>query len=37
MSPDDKMRRSDKWRQRFQNLKKTELEEIEEHRRNTRS
>ena len=37
MSPEDKMRRSDKWRQRFQAIKKTELEEIEEHRRNTRT
>jgi hypothetical protein len=37
MSPEDKMRRSDKWRKRFQVIKTTELEEIEEHRRNTRS
>ncbi|KAF1915165.1 hypothetical protein BDU57DRAFT_548873 [Ampelomyces quisqualis] len=37
MSPEDKMRRSDKWRQRFQALKKTELEEIETHRRSTRN
>jgi hypothetical protein len=37
MSPEDKMRRSEKWRQRFQVMKRTELEEIEEHRRNTRS
>jgi hypothetical protein len=37
MSPEDRMRRSDKWRQRFQALKRTELEEIEEHRRNTRN
>jgi hypothetical protein len=37
MSPEDKMRRSEKWRQRFQAIKRTELEEIEEHHRNTRS
>jgi hypothetical protein len=37
MSPEDKMRRSEKWRQRFQVIKRTELEEIEEHRRNTRN
>jgi hypothetical protein len=37
MSPEDKMKRSEKWRQRFQHLKRTEIEEIEEHRRNTRS
>jgi hypothetical protein len=37
MSPEDKTRRSDKWRKRFQAMKKEELEEIEEHRRNTRS
>jgi hypothetical protein len=37
MSPEDKMRRSDKWRKRFQVIKTMELEEIEEHRRNTRS
>jgi hypothetical protein len=37
MSPEDKMRRSEKWRQRFQSIKKTELEEIEAHRRNTRT
>jgi hypothetical protein len=37
MSPEDKMRRSEKWRQRFQAIKRTELEEIEEHRRNTRT
>jgi hypothetical protein len=36
MSPEDKMKRSEKWRQRFQVIKRTELEEIEEHRRNTR-
>jgi hypothetical protein len=37
MSPEDKMKRSEKWRQRFQVMKRTELEEIEEHRRNMRS
>jgi hypothetical protein len=37
MSPEDKLKRSEKWRQRFQVMKRTELEEIEEHRRNTRS
>lgn len=37
MSPEDKLRRSETWRQRFRVIKRTELEEIEEHRRNTRS
>ena len=37
MSPDERMRRSDKWRQRFQQLKRTEIDEIEAHRRNSRS
>jgi hypothetical protein len=37
MSPEDKLKRSDTWRQRFRVIKKTELEEIEEHRRNTRT
>jgi hypothetical protein len=37
MSPEEKLRRSDTWRQRFRVIKKTELEEIEEHRRNTRT
>lgn len=35
MSPEDKMRRSEKWRLRFQQLKKAEIEEIEEHRKKT--
>lgn len=35
MSPEDKVRRSEKWRLRFQQLKKTELDEIEKHRSNT--
>ena len=37
MSPDERTRRSDKWRQRFQQLKRTEIEEIEAHRRNSRT
>jgi hypothetical protein len=37
MSPDERMRRSDKWRQRFQQLKRTEIDEIEAHRGNSRS
>lgn len=37
MSPEDRMKRSDKWRQRFQQLKKTEIEEIEAHRNNSRT
>jgi hypothetical protein len=37
MSPEDKMERSKKWRDRFQVIKRTELEEIEKHRRNTRT
>lgn len=37
MSPEDKKKRSDNWRRRFQHIKRTELEEIEEHRRTTRS
>ncbi|KAF1936064.1 hypothetical protein EJ02DRAFT_470715 [Clathrospora elynae] len=37
MSPEDRMKRSEKWRQRFQQLKRTEIEEIEAHRNNTRS
>jgi hypothetical protein len=37
MSPEDKKKRSDTWRRRFQHIKKTELEEIEEHRRNSRN
>jgi hypothetical protein len=37
MSPDDRIKRSEKWRQRFQQLKRTEIEEIEEQRRNTRT
>ncbi|KAI8941382.1 hypothetical protein NX059_002605 [Plenodomus lindquistii] len=35
MSPEAKKHRSDKWRRRFQQLKKEEIEEIEEHQRNT--
>lgn len=37
MSPEDKVKRSEKWRSRFQSLKKAELEEIEAHRRNSRN
>jgi len=37
MSPEDKVRRSEKWRLRFQQLKKTELDEIEKHRTNAHS
>jgi hypothetical protein len=37
MSPDERKTRSDKWRQRFQQLKRTELDEIEAHRRNSRT
>ncbi|RAR07024.1 DNA repair exonuclease [Stemphylium lycopersici] len=37
MSPDERTRRSDKWRQRFQQLKRSEMEEIEAHRRNSRT
>ncbi|KAF2029423.1 hypothetical protein EK21DRAFT_67734 [Setomelanomma holmii] len=37
MSPEDKIERSKKWRERFQYIKRTELEEIEKHRRNTRT
>jgi len=37
MSPEEKTRRSDKWRKRFQAIKREELEEIEEHRRNARN
>lgn len=37
LSPEDRMRRSEKWRLRFQQLKKAEIEEIEEHRKNTGS
>jgi hypothetical protein len=37
MSPDERTRRSDKWRQRFQQLKRTEIDEIEAHRGNSRS
>lgn len=35
MSPEERTRRSEKWRQRFQQLKRSELEEIEAHRRNS--
>jgi hypothetical protein len=37
MSPDERTRRSEKWRQRFQQLKRTEMEEIEAYRRNSRT
>lgn len=37
MSSEDRMKRSEKWRQRFQQLKRMEIEEIEAQRRNTRS
>ncbi|CAI9633606.1 unnamed protein product [Alternaria burnsii] len=37
MSPDERQKRSDKWRQRFRDLKRTEIEEIEAHRRNSRT
>jgi len=37
MSAEDKTRRSEKWRQRFQVIKKTEIEEIEAHHRNTKN
>ncbi|KAH6860699.1 hypothetical protein BKA58DRAFT_323355 [Alternaria rosae] len=37
MSPDERKTRSDKWRQRFQQLKRTEIDEIEAHRRNSRT
>ena len=37
MSPDERKTRSDKWRQRFQQLKRTEMEEIEVHRANSRT
>ncbi|KAL5116737.1 hypothetical protein ACEQ8H_005349 [Pleosporales sp. CAS-2024a] len=37
MSPEDKAKRSDKWRKRFQAIKKEEMGEIEEHRRNNRN
>jgi hypothetical protein len=37
MSPDERKTRSDKWRQRFQQLKRTEIDEIEAHSRNSRT
>ncbi|XP_014559318.1 hypothetical protein COCVIDRAFT_24318 [Bipolaris victoriae FI3] len=37
MSPEERTKRSEKWRQRFQQLKKTEMEEIEAYRRNSRT
>ncbi|RMZ69076.1 fimbriae-associated fap1 [Pyrenophora seminiperda CCB06] len=37
MSPDERKTRSDKWRQRFQQLKRTEMEEIEAHGANSRT
>jgi hypothetical protein len=36
MSPEDKKKRSDKWRQRFHQMKKAEIEEIEQHRKISR-
>lgn len=35
MSPDERTKRSEKWRQRFQQLKRTELEEIEAYRKDS--
>ncbi|KAF5851341.1 hypothetical protein GGP41_004119 [Bipolaris sorokiniana] len=37
MSPEERTKRSEKWRQRFQQLKRTEMEEIEAYRRNSRT
>jgi hypothetical protein len=37
MSPDERKTRSDKWRQRFRELKRIEIDEIEAHRRNSRT
>lgn len=37
MSPEEKAERSKKWRARFQTIKKTEAEEIDMHRRNSRN
>ncbi|USP74414.1 uncharacterized protein yc1106_01688 [Curvularia clavata] len=37
MSPDERTKRSEKWRQRFQQLKRTEMDEIEAYRRNSRT
>ncbi|KAH7085864.1 hypothetical protein BKA63DRAFT_401351 [Paraphoma chrysanthemicola] len=37
MSPEEKVERSKKWRDRFQAIKRSELEEIEKHRRNNRT
>lgn len=37
MSPEDKVKRSEKWRARFQQIKRTELAEIEAHRKNSRN
>lgn len=37
MSPDERAKRSDRWRQRFQHLKRSELEEVDETRKNPRS
>lgn len=34
MSPEDKKARSQKWRERFQTIRKTEIEEIEEYHKN---
>jgi hypothetical protein len=33
MSPEEKKKRSEKWRQRFQYIKKTEAQEIEQYNR----
>jgi hypothetical protein len=37
MSPDERSARSKKWRERFQQLKRTEADEVEAYRRNSRS
>ncbi|KAL6706742.1 meiotic recombination [Coniothyrium glycines] len=36
MSPEERVKRSEKWRARFQHLKRIETEEIEEYRKNNR-
>ncbi|KAG9186717.1 hypothetical protein G6011_09825 [Alternaria panax] len=37
MSPEERQKRSSKWRERFRELKRTEIEEIEAHGRNSRT
>ncbi|ENI08631.1 hypothetical protein COCC4DRAFT_188186 [Bipolaris maydis ATCC 48331] len=37
MSPEERTKRAEKWRQRFQQLKRTEMEEIEAYRRESRT